>query len=371
MNINESPSRLFARLGRIPLLAVALAVTVLTGCDESAPEAEANNEASRPRPVRMETVEAAIQQVTHRYSGRVQAVQTVNLSFRVGGKLTELPIKEGQVVKKGALIARLDPADYERAVREAEVNLNLATKEFDRAKQLKSDGVVSAKTLDERRANRDLATVALDNAKQNLAYTRLTAPFDALVTRRLIDNFTNVNVGTEIVRIQDVTEIRIAVDIPETVFATVSRKDVRGIWAEFEAASGVRFPLTYREHVSEPNEVTQTYSVTLAMPRPENLTILPGMTASVFLRVEKATGIGPTPVSVPVAAVAVDQDKAFYVWVVDQNTNIVEKRIVKVGPIGDDSIPVLSGLEPGETIVTAGVDKLQDGMTVRPAKTQE
>ena len=346
-------------------LAVLAFAAGLSGCDDMASNAQANPEAHEPRPVRIMTVETAADTVTHRFSGRVKAVQTVDLSFQVGGRLIELPIKEGQVVKKGEMIARLDPADFERAVREAKVNLTLAQQDFDRAQKLVRKNVAAAKTLDQARATLDLAKVALDDARQNLAYTRLFAPFDALVSRRLVDNFTTLAAGTQVVRIQDVSEVQVDVDVPESLLAQSHEKDVADISAEFLAAPGVRFPLDFREYSSEPNAVTQTYRVTLSMPRQEQFHILPGMTASVFVSLKKDGAIG---VRVPVSAVVADETKAFFVWVFDEESGTVSKRSVTLGTMDKKSVGVLSGLQPGEKIVTAGVQQIVDGMAVRSLK---
>ena len=355
-------------IGRLPerlTSAVLLMALAVSGCDDVASEAEAKNHTERPRAVRIETVESAVQRITHRFSGRIEAVQTVDLSFRVGGRLADLPVREGHVVKKGKLIARLDPADFQRAVREAEVNLTLARQDFARTEKLRQRSVVSEKSLDQARATRDLTEVALENARQNLSYTRLVAPFDALVTRRLVDNFTNVGAGTSVVRIQDVSEIQIDVDIPESLLATNTRKDIFDMAAEFQSVPGVRFPLEYREHSSEPNAVTQTYRVTLAMERPDILKVLPGMTASVFVTLDNPR---PEGTRIPVSAVAADEKKAFFVWVYDEETGTVSKRPVEIGPLGKEVVQVMSGLQAGEKIITAGVHRLHEGMAVRPAK---
>lgn len=351
-----------ARLGA----AICLAVVAfgVAGCDGS-DAASTNTAPPVPQAVRVTTVTAASERVTHRFSGRIEAVQTVDLSFQVGGRLTELPPKEGHMVKKGSLLAKLDTADYERAVREAKVNLKLAQQQYDRADALREKGVVAEKTLDQAKANLDLAKVALDNAEQNLAYATLRAPFDAVVTQRLVENFTNVAVGTKVIRLQDVSEIQIDFDAPEALVATTGLADIVGVTAEFAAAPGKRFPLEYRENASEPDPVTQTYRMTFATPRVEGIRILPGMTASVFAELKKP---GSVSVNVPVSAVAAGADGSFHAWVYDAEKGVVAKRPVTIGTPGKEAVPVLSGLRSGDRIVTAGVQNLVEGMAVRPTE---
>ena len=355
----------FFRHPRGGVLALMLAVATLSGCKDITEQADASQPEQAPQFVRVHTVEDRGGRTTHRFSGRIEAVQTVDLSFQVGGRLIALPVKEGQAIKKGAVIARLDTADYVRAVRETEVTLKLARQNYARTEELSRKKVAAQRLLDEARTVRDLAAVALDHARQNLSYTQIRAPFDALVTRRMVDPFTNVGVGVPVMRIQDVSEIQIDVDVPETLMATTPRERIFDMAAEFQAAPGVRFPLEYREHAPEPDPVTQTYRVTFAMEKTDVLNVMTGMTASVFVTIEKPENGG---VHVPVAAVAADEKKAFYVWVMDEVTGSVTKRPVEIGPIGTQDVPVLSGLKSGEKVVSAGVHRLHEGMRVQIAK---
>jgi RND family efflux transporter MFP subunit len=342
-----------------------LAGITLSGCKDMTQEADAHPSEQAPRFVRVHTVEDIGGMTTHRFSGRIEAVQTVDLSFQVGGRLIVLPVKEGQVVKKGSVIARLDTTDYARAVREAEVSLKLARQNYARTEKLTHKKVAAQRLLDEARALRDLASVALDHARQNLNYTQIKAPFNALVTRRMVDPFTNVGTGVPVMRIQDVSEVHIDVDVPETLMATTPRERIYDMAAEFQAVPGVRFPLEYREHTSEPDPVTQTYRVTLAMEKTDTLNVMPGMTASVFVTIDKPANGG---LHVPVAAVAADEKKAFFVWIMDEKAGSVTKRPVEIGPIGTKGVPVLSGLKSGEKVVSAGVQRLHEGMRVQIAK---
>lgn len=141
--------------------------------------------------------------------------------------------------------------------------------------------MVSEQQYDNAKAERDLAAVALEQAEARLEDTRLTAPYDAVVTRRLVDGFTFIAAGTTVVRIQDLSEVRLAVNAPEALVTRVAQTDIASVEATFPNLPGRTFPLEYREQSTEIDAVTQTYRVVLGMPRPEGANILPGMTASV------------------------------------------------------------------------------------------
>ncbi len=371
MNLFTTVSkRLHRPASRWLALAAVLAVaSALQACGDNtstgapAPQSREQSQADN-RPVRVMTVEDRFSRQVRRFSGRVKAVQTVDLSFQVSGELVKLPVFESQRIPKGELIAALDPTDYERQVREATVRRDLAEQKLGRVDRLRQREVASQESFDNAKADYDLAVVAHDTAQRNLAYTEIRAPFDALITRRMIDNFTFVQTGTQVVRIQDVSEVRIDINVPEALFAAVRRNEIDKMEAIFPALQDQRFPLSFREYQTEADPVTQTYPVTLGMTPPEDATILPGMTASVEVQIsrdsEQAGGL-----VVPTSAIAADADKRSYVWLLDTDSSTVSRRPVSVGRINGEYALVTSGIEPGDKIVTAGVAFLYDGQSVR------
>ncbi|MET1415156.1 efflux RND transporter periplasmic adaptor subunit [Roseibium sp. HPY-6] len=345
-----------------------VAAGVLAACQDDAAnpiaEAEAKLHAA-PRPAKIFTVTDQIGLIERRFAGRVAAVQTVDLSFQVSGKLLQLPVLESQQVKKGDLIAKLDTTDYDRAVREATINLDQAKRELDRLETLKDRSVISQSAFDEQKNEHDLAVERLQEARQNVEYTSLEAPFDGIVSLRLVDNFTTVSVGTPIVRMHDVSEVQVDINVAEALFGRVTESEVSSIEAKFPAYGDKIFPLEYREHSSQVDDVAQTYRITLAMPREEAEQLSPGMTASVIVKlVPEGLELGEQFL-VPTASVAVDGEGETFVWKFADDTGAVSKQPVEIGTIMGDYIPVREGLAPGDEIVSAGVAYLSDGQIVR------
>ncbi|GAA0771671.1 efflux RND transporter periplasmic adaptor subunit [Roseibium denhamense] len=347
---------------------VVLAAGFLAACQDAGPDPVAEAEAelhSAPRPAKIFTVTDQIGFLERRFAGRVAAVQTVDLSFQVPGRLVELPVLESQQVSKGDLIAKLDTTDYDRALREASLDADQAKRELDRLETLRQRNVISQSSYDEQKNTYDLAVEALSEARQNLQYTELRAPFDGIVSLRLVENFTTVSVGTPIVQMHDISEVQVDINVAEALFGRVTESEVVSIEAKFPAYGDKLFPLSYREHSSRVDEVTQTYRITLAMPREEAEQLFPGMTASVVVKfLPEGLELGEQ-LLVPSSAIAVDGDGNSFVWTFDEASGEVTKQIVEVGTVMGDFMPVRAGLEKGDEIVSAGVAYLSDGQAVR------
>lgn len=338
-----------------------LLVLVCAGCE---PAAEIVVEEQAVRPARIFRVSSEGVTVENQFVARVEAAQTVDVSFEVSGPLAELPVREGQTIDKGTLVAALDPTDFQLAVREAEVQLKLARQDLQRKRKLLADRGISQSVVDDAQALHDLRSVRLAQAREALEDARIVAPFDAYVARRYTDNYANVQAGDKIARLNDLNEIHVVASVPESLAATGSADQLIGAHAVFPFRPDQRYPLTFRENLGEADAVAQTYEVTFAMPPPPNLQILPGMTATLELEMMAAEGEGRT-MNIPTSALIADSDKRFIVWIYDPETQAVSKRTVEVGPAVGRGVAVVSGLANGELIVATGASQLQNGMKIR------
>ena len=344
------------------LLLAAVAAGLVAACSAPEPEAE-----DVPRAARIEAARPAQSTSVREFVGRVEARLTVDLAFQVGGRLADFPVSEGEFIEQGQTVATLETQDFERALTEARVQLQQARQNLDRVETLHDRGIAADAALDEARTAYDLRAVALDNARQNRDYASIDAPFLGLVSRRLVDNFTTVAPGQPIVRLQDVSELRVAIQVPESVLANVDETEPRQITARFPFLPDEVFELEFRELVVEPDRASQTYTVQLALPGDLPANIIPGMTANVRVILESdARQAETSAVTIPVTALADRPEGGFVVWVFDHSSGTVSSRRVIIGPITGASVRVDEGLEAGEQIITAGVNALYEGMAVRP-----
>ena len=349
------------RLVTAALLALGLG---MAGCSKEAPP----KPEAVVRPVKTMVLGTA-EEAEMILPGTTRAMDRSVLSFRVAGQLVEFPVDEGQVVRKGQLVARLDPTDFQLALDEARAAFRKAQADYDRYKRLYEREAVPLAELEMRRAMRDVSKAQLEQAKANLRYTRLEAPYTGAVGKKFVENFERVSAGQPIVSLQNLEVIEIVVDVPEDIMARTGGGRDATFYARFEAAPGKEFPLAFKEAAAQADPATQTYEVAFTMRQPDGVRILPGMTAEVVIRGE-VTGTetgGGTRIAVPINAVFSDPSGDSRVWVVDPDTMTVHSRKVTLGePTGENEIWVVEGLKPGETIAVAAVHELKEGETVRP-----
>jgi RND family efflux transporter MFP subunit len=343
-------------------LSAVLVAAFLTGCGDKREEAEI-----AVRPLKTFVVGEGFMG-TRSFPGRVEASEQVDLSFRVSGPLVELPIDRGQDVKKGQLLARIDPRDFQIALDEARAAFTKADSDFKRYQSLYEKEAVSISDLDLHRAQRDVAKARLDDAKANLDYTYLRAPFAGVIGDRYVENFQEVAAKQVICTVHDLSGLDIVVDVPEQLIAGVRRSaDVQAeVVAIFEAARDREFAVEFKEVSAQADPSTQTYAVRLKMPKPEGINILPGMTAEVVSRgsrTQEDTGRYTVPA---VAVFAGEDGETQYVWVIDPSEMTVSRREVAVGQVtGTASVEILDGLAAGDRIAIAGVSHLSEGRKIR------
>jgi RND family efflux transporter MFP subunit len=201
-------------------------------------------------------------------------------------------------------------------------------------------------------------------AKIQLDDCTLRAPYDGVIAKRFVERKQNVRAKEPIVKFQDVDEIHIAVDVPESVMASeVRRADIVQLVAEFSGAPGLQFPVHITEVAQKADPVTQTFRVRVAMKVPPDVNLLPGMTATVTLTYHPARVVD-SRILVPISAVSRDGTGEQAAWVVGPD-NTVTRRRVKLGEATGGQIEIVDGLESGERIAVAGVRFLREGMKVR------
>jgi len=299
------------------------------------------------------------------FPGTVQGADRSVLSFRVAGRLIELPVDEGDEVVRGSVLARLDPTDYEIAVAEAKAAYDKAVADHRRYQRLYEREAVPLADVEFYRAQQDVTKARYDQARVDLGYTNLKAPYSGYIGRKYVENFEDVQAKAPILTLQNVSEIEIVVDVPENIMAraNLDNLEIRRV-AEFDALPGHEFPLKLKEAAAEADAATRTYRVTFSMSQPKDIQVLSGMTARVSIR---ATIEGTASAfSVPAMAVLAGDGGESLVWVVDPQTMTVQRRVVRLGEVtGAADVWIESGLQEGETIAVTAVQELVEGDEIR------
>jgi len=358
--------------GRRARAAALVAAALLLGAcgEEQAPQA-----APDPvRPVKTLVVADGGAGGMRTFPGRVDASRQVEMSFSVSGKLQEFAVKEGQRVKQGEVVARLDPTDFQTVVNDRQARFDKAKAEFARAEELIARNFISRQDYDALQSSLRSATAALEGARTDLGYTVLAAPFDGRIAQRYVENFTEVQAKQAVLALQDSDTLEVNFQVPENLMRLARRGESDGsrvkVSARFDGAGDRSFPLEFKEVSTRADPQTQTFQATFTLPAPEDVNLLPGMTVSVDVDMS-ALLTGSTGFALPVSAVVGDTEKAPTVWVVDEAAMTVSPRPVQVGTLSGRDIVVTSGLEPGDRVVVAGVPFLREGMKVRLMEAKE
>ena len=343
-------------------ISVAMLAMALQGCGEKKTE-ELPQQIIRPVKTIVVTENEAF---IRTYPGKVEGAESVNISFRVSGPLLQLPAKEGDQVKAGDLLAKMDSRDYDIALTQAKAEFNKADADYQRYKKLYEKDAVALADLDLYRSKRDVAKAKVEDAESAVKDTELRAPFDGQIGRIYVDNFQEVHAKQDILSIYDSKNIEIVIDLPENVVANYKEGAKASLTARFDSAPDRDFDLRVKEFSPQADPTTQTYRATLMMPLPKDINIWPGMTASVELKVDTQNFREKMNVTIPSTAVFPGDSGESFVWVVEPNQLIVNKRQIQVGAVtGMASIEVLEGLKAGERVVTAGIKQLKEGMRVK------
>ncbi|MEM1374496.1 MAG: efflux RND transporter periplasmic adaptor subunit [Pseudomonadota bacterium] len=317
--------------------------------------------AAQERPVTLievETVGGASDRV---FFGRVKARQTVDLAFQVSGQVLQLPVDEGQPIAEGALIAELDLEPFELSLARARAQFDQARDDLERLERL-SGSTVSQVTIDDAETAVELNRIAVRDAERALGLATLRAPFEAIVARRSVPNFTTINAGTPVVRLHDMSDLRVEIEVPEILFQQAGRDPDVVLEATF-AASDTRYPLEFREVVAETTQIGQSFRITLGMEPVEELFLLPGASATVYARM-----VGEMPaLTVPASALVFDPAGVPSVMVFEPtgaDTGTLRRQEIEIAATISGAVQVTSGLEAGVEIVAAGAALLSDGEAV-------
>lgn len=332
------------------------------------------------RPVKTVTLRSNGKGGLWQYYGTLQGGKRVDLSFRVSGPIRSIRVDKGASVKKGQLLATLDPRDYQTQLKQAQSNQAQAQAQYENAaanfkryENLYKQKVVPKSTYDTYKTQMNVALSSLNVAKasttavrDSLKDTELRAPFDGVIVDRMVENFQDVNAKQTIFILQDISMLEIVFNIPDTDViwaskATSSAPD--SIRAKFDAIPDKTFPLTVKEFVLQADRSTNTFPVTAVMPQQQGVALLPGMTAVVEVEVLDSSG-GERVFTVPQTALVSEGDDT-YVWCCENNA-VKRVKVKQSRPHNNGFIDISSEqLKDGNKIVVAGAHLLHEGQKVR------
>ena len=352
----------------LSFVTLTLALSFLLSACEEPPQTYV----ASSRPVKTIVINDNMAGDTRTFPAVVDAIQKADISFRVDGKVQKILVKEGDEVKKGQVLAELDPVDFNIRLKDRKASYDTAKANYDRARALVEKGAISRVDHDDIRAKYHTAKANLSAAEQDLLYTKLKASFDGNIAKRHVEKFEEVVLSQPVFSLEDVSALKIKIDVPENLMLLINknRGENRDLYAVFDNISNREFPLTFIESTTKADTNTKTFKVTLRMDTPEAYNILPGMTATVHAEMFPDESLSPSAVAVPVSAIISDNEKQATVWIVNEDTMTVSPKKVTPGIMIGDVMQV-DGLDAGDRVVIAGAPYLRNDMKVTLLETGE
>lgn len=330
-----------------------LAAAILTSC---APKKEGQPAIVQKVKVARPAKESSISDRS--FPGIIREAAEVNLAFRVAGPIKSIYVKEGDYVHRGALVALIDPRDYEIQAGVAEAQYHQMKGEYDRLTELSSRKSLADNDYEKAVAGEKMLGMKLQNARDQLNDTRLYAPFSGYIQSVKYEAGEMVNTGMTIATLIDVKSYLVEVDLPTAFF--LRKEDFSAFSCSQPMVPGETYPLEWVSTQMKANN-SQLYKTTFRLDPKVNPALAPGMTVSV--RIAYRNG-GEAPLSLPMTALF-REDGRSCVWKFDVSSSTVKRQVVTTGDLaGDGRITILSGLTEQDDIVVAGVHALTDGERV-------
>lgn len=308
--------------------------------------------------VRIDTIRTAGTCTILEFPGRVEAAEEANLAFKVSGTLQRILVDEGAFVHRGDLVAEMDTRDYELQLQAIEGEYSSIKAEAERVIALYEQNVATADAYDKARYGLQQITAKRENAINQLADTKLYAPFDGYIKSRRFDPPTVVAAGMPVVTILSGGVPEMEIFIPASTY--LRRQEIVSFSASFDFLSQ-NIPLRLL-HVSPDANSNQLYAVRLALPQSMENAPAPGMNALVEVALRQETDIS---LEIPSSSLFRSDDNSC-VWVYRQDGTIT-RREVKILRLHKNGTAVITdGLTEGELIVSSGVHHLTVGERVVP-----
>lgn len=357
-------------------LLIGAAIVTVTGCSKKEDAAKTVTEAAKdskpelPRPVRFMQVGMSSLSDVSFLPGEVRPRFEQRFGFRVPGKIAQRLVDVGQVVTAGQVLAVLDSQDVLPAINAqaaqvevAKTDFKLQQSETKRQQDLRDKGFVSGAALERQVATADAADARvkaalsqLSSAQNGLNFQTLRADKAGVVISVDAEAGSVVSAGQSVVRVAQLGEKEIIVNVSERAVGLI--KTAKGFAAQFDALPGKLYAAKLRELSPAADAASRTYTARLSIINADDAVRL-GMSATVRLELAETQAI-----VIPNTALYT-RDNATRVWLVDRASETVKAVEVKTGESTNEGVAVMSGLKPGDLVVTAGANLLQPGQKVR------
>ena len=315
------------------------------------PEKTPASKEDAPVSVRIVTAENLERPATEEVVGTVRAKLHAVIEAKVSARIEALPVVPGQTMKAGDLIAQLDPREIQARLDQAFAVLEQANRDLARARELFEKKITTQSELDSAQARAAVAQGSAHEMETLLGYTKVIAPFDGVVTRKLADIGDLAAPGKPIIEMEDPRTLRFECDVPEALIGQIKLGDNLPVQVS-TGTTRVEGRIAEIAPVADP--ASRTFLVKLDLPTAE------GLRSGQFGRAWIPTGKTKS-IRIPASAV-VTHGQVESLFVVEENH--AQLRIVRTGKHVAGEVEILSGLSDGERVVSENVESLRDGAPV-------
>ncbi len=345
------------------LTTIALLAFLAVGCSKKQ-EAQTTAEAVKVKEITIGTDGATTSaRDAYGYSGTVEEENGSSLSFTTGGTILQLKVKVGDRVRKGQLIATVDPTQVKNTYEMAHATRMQAEDAYGRMKQLHDKGSLTELKWVEAQSQLQQAVAAEGIAKKSLADCALHAPFDGVVSEKYAEVGQNAAPGMPIVKLVTTNVLNVKISVPESEMANV-RVHQRARIA-VQALGGKQYEGYVVEKGIVADPISRSYSVKIRVVGTSNA-LLPGMVSQVVLDRTDAPMAGTAAkadIVIPAHLVQLADDNSNFVWV-DEGGKAVRRTIV-CGEYQSNGVSIVSGLKTGDRLIVEGQQKVSNGMRVK------
>ena len=292
--------------------------------------------------------------------GNVTTKNVVTISSEFNGLLTRVFVKEGEKVYKGQVLAKIDDGGLSQQIAQMEIQKDLAKTTFERQKRLWEQNIGSEIQYLQAKSNYEAQTEAINQMKQQLGKTRVTAPFSGTIDEIFIEQGNLVTAGLSLMRLVNLSNMYIKTDVPERYIANVTQG--KSVNIEFPVL-GKRMSSTVRQASDYINPANRTYVIEIPIPQ-DNPNIKPNLTA----RLKINDYSNDEAILIPQSIISEDAEGAQYVYIlkdVKNNIGTVERINITTGRTQNDIIEILSGITTDMQLIKEGARSVKNGQRVK------
>lgn len=333
----------------------AVAATFFAACSQP------HKQSQQPVSVLTDTVRVATGHAQVHFPGKIKAAHDVSLSFRVSGAISSYRVPEGRLVKAGDVLVEMDPADYQVQLSATEAEYAQIKAQADRVVKLHADGVVADVDNDKAVYGLQQIEAKLKHHRDQLSYTRILAPFDGMIQKKLFAEGEIVGAGMPVVQFISSGSLEVEINIPTQEY--IRRSQYGNAYATVDVAQGQMFELQTIS-ISPKANANQLHTMRLRIVNGNPSFLVPGMNTNVTITIQSEdSGL----LSVPGSAVFATSGKPT-VYLLQPENNTVKRCEVTLHKLLSNGQRLISSpqINAGDIVISAGVNHIVDGQHVRP-----